>query len=54
MLAAGEADLQELYESAPGLLRSYGGRNPGAACTLLQVRSHVFPLAGTAFLGGQC
>lgn len=33
---AGEAELQELYMSAPGLLRSYGNQ-PSNACALLQV-----------------
>ena len=33
---AGEAELQELYMSAPGLLRGYGDQ-PSNACALLQV-----------------
>ena len=35
-LVAGEAELQELYMSAPGLLRGYGDQ-PSNACALLQV-----------------
>ena len=34
--AAREADLQELYASAPQLLRGYSDK-PDAACALLQV-----------------
>ncbi len=49
MLAAGEADLQELYKSAPGLLHSYDGSNPGAACALLQVTVHLSNPCTTAF-----
>ena len=39
--AAGEADLQELYSSAPQLLSGYGNQ-PSRACPLLQVRSHIY------------
>ncbi len=50
--AAGEADLQELYMSAPQLLRGYSDK-PDAACALLQVSyCHVQSQTGTADLGG--